>query len=206
MSSDAQIYCNCMARIRRRLDAIDDVLAGRINTNSNNDVMAEVIFIQFRKSLEELAFASLSANKDVYSAVHAKFAAHWRANDMLNELEKVNPAFYPVPVQPPKETAPGFKHFDLLSDGFMTREEFARLYKNSSEVLHTRNPYKEGDPTINIGYTVQEWAARIRNLIRWHFVTLVSGDVLLARTPDTGSVHAYPATAVPVVGDSPDCG
>lgn len=206
MSGDAQIYCNCMARIRRRLNAIDDVLAGRINTNDNKDVMAEVIFIQFRKSLEELAFASLSANKDVYSAVHAKFAAHWRANDMLNELEKVNPAFYPVAVQPPKETASRFKHFDLLPDGFMTREEFARLYKYSSEVLHTRNPYKEGDSTINIGHTVQEWVARIRNLIRWHFVTLVSGDVLLAHTPDNGSVHAYPAAAVPIIGEASNRG
>lgn len=203
MSSDAQIYCNCMARIRRRLDAIDDALAGRINTNGNNDVLAEVIFIQFRKTLEEIAFASLSANKDVYAAVHAKFTVHWRANEMLNELEKVNPSFYPVAVQPPKETTHGFKHFDRLLDGFITREEFARLYKHSSEVLHTRNPYKEGDPTINIGYTVQEWAARIRNLVRWHFVTLVSGDVLLAHTPDTGSVHAYPAAAIPVVGDAP---
>lgn len=201
MSSDEQIYCNCMERIRRRLNVLDDVLAGRIGTNKNSDVVAEIIFIQFRKSLEELAFASLSANKDVYSAVHAKFAVHWRANDMLNELEKVNPGFYPVAAEPPKETSPGFKHFDRLPGGFMTRGEFAKLYKHSSEVLHTRNPYKEGDSTINIGYTVQEWAARFRNLIRWHFVTLVGGNVLLAHVPDDGAVHAYPSAAIPVLGD-----
>jgi hypothetical protein len=204
MPSDPQIYCNCMERIRRRLNIIDDVLAGRINTNNNTDVMAEIIFIQFRKSLEELAFASLSANKDVYSALHEKFAVHWRANDMLNELAKVNPDFYPVAAEPPKETSHGLKHFDRLPGGFMTREEFAKLYKHSSGVLHTRNPYKEGDPTINIGYTVQEWAARFRSLIRWHFVTLVSGNVLLANVPDEGAVHAYPSAAIPTIGDVPD--
>ncbi len=199
MPSDEQIYCNCMERIRNRLNIVDDVLNGRI-VAKHSDVVAEIIFVQFRKSLEELAFASLSANKDVYSAVHAKFAVHWRANEMLDELSKVNPGFYPIAAVAPIETSPGLKHVGRLDDGFMTRDEFAKLYKSSSEVLHTRNPYKAGDPTINIGYTVQEWAARFRNLIRWHFVTLASGNVLLSHVPDEGLVHAYPAAAIPIVG------
>lgn len=85
---------------------VDDVLSGRMNI-MNQDVLAEVIFVQFRKSLEEVAFASLSANKDVYSAVHARFSLHWRANDMLTELEKVNPGFYPVAAEAPKTTQSG---------------------------------------------------------------------------------------------------
>jgi hypothetical protein len=200
MSDDNVIYANCIARIRNRLNVVDDVLSGRM-TIMNQDVLAEVIFVQFRKSLEEIAFASLSANKDVYSVVHAKFSLHWRANDMLSELEKVNPGFYPVAAEAPRTTQPGFKHVSRLDDGFMTRDEFAKLYKNSSEVLHTRNPYKEGDPTINIGYTVQEWAARFRNLLRWHFMTLVSGNVILCNMPDQGLIHVYPAAAVPIIGE-----
>jgi hypothetical protein len=200
MSDDNAIYANCIARIRNRLNVVDDVLSGRMPI-TNQDVLAEVIFVQFRKSLEELAFASLSANRDVYSAVHAKFSVHWRANDMLAELEKVNPGFYPVSAQAPITTQPGFKHVGRLDDGFMTRDEFAKLYKSSSEVLHTRNPYKEGDPTISIGYTVQEWVARFRNLLRWHFITLVSGNVVLCNMPDQGLIHVYPAAAVPIIGE-----
>ncbi len=201
MPTDYDTYANCMKRIRNRLDVVDQVLFGKIATNNQSDLMAEIIFIQFRKSLEEIAFASLSANKDVYSAVHAKFSGHWRANDMLDEIKKVNPGFYPIAAQPPKETSPGIRHFDRLEDGFLTRDEFAKLYKHSSEVLHTRNPYKEGDPTINIGYTVQEWAARFRNLIRWHFITLVDGNGVLGWVPDEGSVHAYPSAAIPIIGE-----
>jgi hypothetical protein len=200
MSDDNATYANCIARIRNRLNVVDDVLSGRMAIN-NHDVLAEVIFVQFRKSLEEIAFASLSANKDVYSAVHAKFSVHWRANDMLTELEKVNPGFYPVAAEAPKTTQPGFKHVGRLEEGFMTRDEFAKLYKSSSEVLHTRNPYKEGDPTINIGYTVQEWAARFRKLLRWHFMTLVSGNVILCNMPDQGLIHVYPAASVPIIGE-----
>ena len=105
MASDEQIYCNCMARIRNRLNIVNDVLNGRIAAK-HSDVVAEIIFIQFRKSLEELAFASLSANKDVYSAVHAKFAVHWRANDMLEELAKVNPGFYRPAQTPYRQAVP----------------------------------------------------------------------------------------------------
>jgi len=188
MASDEQIYANCIGRLRNRLNIIDDVLSGKMSIK-HQDVIAEIIFVQFRKSLEELAFASLSANKDVYSAVHAKFSVHWRANDMLTELEKVNPGFYPVASEVPNQTQPGFKHVGLLADGFMTRDEFAKLYKHSSDVLHTRNPYKAGDPTINIGYRVQEWAVRFRNLLRWHFMTLVNGNVLLCNMPDEGLIR-----------------
>ena len=200
MASDEEIYANCVARLRNRLNVIDEVLSGKL-VIPHQDVLAEVFFIQFRKSLEEIAFASLSANKNVYSAVHAKFSVHWRANDMLTELEKVNPGFYPVAAEAPKTTHPGFKHVARLPDGFMTRDEFAKLYKHSSEVLHTRNPYKEGDPTIKIGYTVQEWAARFRNLLRWHFMTLVSGNVILCNMPDQGHIHVYPAAALPIIGE-----
>lgn len=196
MPSDYEIYANCMNRIRTRLDVVDDAMASRI-VSTSSDVVPEIIFVQFRKSLEEIAFASLSANKDVYSAVHSKFAVHWRANDMLDEIKKVNPGFYPIACHPPIATASGVKHFERLHDGFMTREDFAQLYKASSEVLHTRNPYKEGDSTIKIGYTVQEWVLRFRNLIRWHFVTLIDGNGLLAWVPDQGLVHAYPSAAVP---------
>ncbi len=191
MPTDEQIYADCMSRLRDRLNVIDDVLSGRISVN-HQGLMAEVIFLQFRKSLEELAFASLSANRDIYAAVHAKFSVHWKAKDMLTELGRVNANFYPVALQPPKE-----KHFERLLDGFMTRDEFIDLYKHSSEALHTRNPYKEGDPTIRIGFTVQEWSARFRNLIRWHSMTLVSGRILLCNVPDGGPIHVYTSAPTP---------
>ncbi|MCC6291226.1 MAG: hypothetical protein IT164_01135 [Bryobacterales bacterium] len=196
MASNEEIYANCIARLRNRLNVIDDVLSGKLPI-PHQGVLAEVIFIQFRKSLEELAFASLSANEDEYSKMHAKFSVHWRANDMLTELEKVNPGFYPVAVEAPKETPRGLKHVGRLADGFMTREEFAKLYKYSSEVLHTRNPYKEGDPTISIGYTVEEWLARFRKLLRWHFMTLVNHNAVLCTMPDQGLIHVYPLQRLP---------
>jgi hypothetical protein len=153
-----------------------------------------------RKTLEEFAFATLSANKEKYSEVHANFSKHLRAKDLLAVLDTVNPHFYPVPLPPPVETAPGRKLFgEPLANGFVTREDFVYLYKVylykcSSEALHTRNPYRDLDPTINIKYTVQEWVARLQRLLSWHCATLLNGDRWIVNIPCEGPVHVYPAT------------
>src|ERR1700728_710296 len=138
-----------MARIRDRINVVQTIMSGGIKIGLA-DQTAELIFIQFRKVLEGIAFASLSANKEKYSEVHANFSKHWRAKDMLAVMDAVNPDFYPVPMQPPVQTSPGIYYFgEPLADGFFTREDFVFLYKCSSEALHTHNPYKEGHPTIN---------------------------------------------------------
>src|SRR5437867_2769143 len=111
MATDIEIYCDCMARIRDRIILLDKIMSGAINF-SHQDLMAELIFLQFRKILEEIAFASLSANREKYSEVHVNFSKHWRAKDMLAAMDKVNPNFYPIPLPPPVETSPGHKHFE----------------------------------------------------------------------------------------------
>jgi hypothetical protein len=194
VATDAQIYCDCMARIRDRINIVREIMCGGIKIG-HADQSAELIFVQFRKTLEEIAFASLSANKAKYSEVHANFSKHWRAKDMLAVMDTVNPNFYPVPLPVPVEIAPGRKHFgEPLADGFVTRDDFVFLYKCSSEALHTRNPYRSGDPTINIKYTVQEWVTRFQKLLSWHGATLLNGDRWIANIPVEGSVHVYPAS------------
>jgi len=194
VATDVQIYSDCMARIRHRVNVVQTVMSGGIKLGQA-DLTAELIFVQFRKALEEIAFASLSANKEKYSEVHANFSKHWRAKDMLAVMDTVNPNFYPVPLPAPIETAPGHHYFgEPLTDDFLTRDEFVFLYKCSSEALHTRNPYREGDPTINIRYTVQEWVGRFRRLLSWHSATLLNGDRWIVNIPCDGPVHVYPAT------------
>jgi len=47
-------------RVRRHGHIADQVFAGKIDTH-DRDLNAELIFLHFRKALEEIAFASLSA-------------------------------------------------------------------------------------------------------------------------------------------------
>jgi hypothetical protein len=137
---DIQIYCARMERVRHHVSIVDTVFAGRIDTGLP-DLNSELIFLHFRKALEEIAFSSLSANPEKYPAARAGFATEWNARRTLGFVAKVNANFYPVPLQPPRETAPGRKSFDRVRDGFLTKEDFATLYDGGAAVLHCRNPY-----------------------------------------------------------------
>ncbi len=149
-----------------------------------------------RKALEEIAFASLSANREKYSAARAGFATEWNVSRMLGFIEKINPTFYPVPLNRPQELAPGRKHFDRVEDGYLTKDDFVMLYDGCAEVLHCRNPYAPGDTTINLHFTVEEWLRRIKILLNWHFVQLVDIPGLwVIQVPNEGPVRAVAALA-----------
>lgn len=199
MPSEIEIYCSSMAQIRDHINVVQMIMSSGIHVglpgkSALQDQTAELIFVQFRKVLEGLAFASLSANREKYSEVHANFSKHWRAKDMLAVMDTANPEFYPVPMSPPLETAPGKYYFgEPPVDGFFTREDFIFLYKCSSEALHTHNPYREGDPTINIKYTVQEWVARLQKLLAWHRTHLLNGEIWVVHIPGEGNVRAVQA-------------
>jgi hypothetical protein len=65
-NSDATLYVNSMSRIRECVELIEKVFTDAIDLGSET-FRAELIFLQFRKMLEEIAFSSLAANKDKYS-------------------------------------------------------------------------------------------------------------------------------------------
>lgn len=192
-SEAALLYVNSMSRIHQRVGLVQKVLGRECGLGSET-FDAELVYLQFRKILEEIAFSSLAANKTEYAALHANFTKHWKAEKILQELEKLNPNFYPQPLESPT-SSPGFHHFDLLSSDFLTREEFAALYDISSQVLHTRNPYSQDDLVIQARYSGDQWVLRIQRLLSWHSVQLLSGEILVVNIPPSGEVHVYPASA-----------
>lgn len=92
-----------------------ELTLGQINLD------VELVFLQFRKILEQIAFASLVANKDAYSAARKNFATDWRAPKILKYLEAVNPHFYPEPLKIASQSSEGGRrrlNLQRLSDGF----------------------------------------------------------------------------------------
>lgn len=75
MDNDLLVYCNCIARLRSHISVADTVFKGGINTG-HPDLNTELTFLHLRKALEELAFASVSANREKYAAVRADYASH----------------------------------------------------------------------------------------------------------------------------------
>jgi hypothetical protein len=192
---DARIYAHCMDEVKERLALIQRLI--RENPLGGNPTFTtELIFVQFRKVLELIALGSLSAHKDEYAKVHKNFTEHWKADKMLGVVEKLNPAFWPMAVEEVNPPSGGLRHLTPVADGFMTRDEFVRLHNACAEVLHSRNPFSQRDPVIDIGYTIEQWIARIQRLLKFHAITLVDGGRWLIVMSDTRETHVYPAGQV----------
>jgi hypothetical protein len=187
-----------MEQLLPRFKLLKSVFARQFSTG--HDFMdAEIVFLQFRVMLEQIAFASLVANKDAYSKARAQFATEWRAAKMLKYLEQVNPDYYPQPLKHAGTTIEddGKRHHRLepLVDDFLTKDDFIELYDHCGSVLHAQNPYS-GVTTIHVGRTAQDWLERIESLIKLHRARLVTSSCWVVTVPDKdGKVHV--ATAEP---------
>jgi hypothetical protein len=203
-TSDRGTYCNCMDKVRQRLAAIKWLVATAKQFKSEHFVITEAIFVQFRKILELIAFASLAAHKDEYAKANKNFHNHWKAKAMLDGVAEINPAFYPMAMQPPVKDGPNSWHVPGPVPDALTKDEFERLYDTCGEILHMRNPFSTKDPMTNIGYSVEEWVARIERLVRWHSVHLLDGTRWTANVPAEGDVRLWPMAPAPDTNQSED--
>lgn len=192
MVEETRLYIKCMEEVRDRVNLVTSVVTQSLTTG-HQVFDIELVFLQFRKILELIAFASLTANKKGYSTTHAKFATHWRAKGMLQELEKINKDFYPMPVGQPQLQANGVKHLPAMLEGYLSKDDFEFLYDKTSEIIHVRNPFSPKDPTVKIKYSTKEWVTRIQALLAFHIVHLLDGKKWIVQVPGAGSIHVYPA-------------
>src|SRR2546427_9191534 len=187
---DPSRYLRCMEEVRDRLSLVKSVTSRKLSTG-REFADAEFVFLQLRKVLELIAFASLTANKEQYSAAHAKFATHWNAKRMLADLEKVNPDFYPTPSAPPVVQPDKTKHVPAIAGGFLTKDDFVLLYDKCGEILHARNPFTDKPLTVNVLYPVTEWVSRIRTLLDLHLMHLHGGNKWIVQVPKEGEIHIW---------------
>ena len=193
MSTDIVKYCNCMKETRQRINLVLSILDRSVTTD--HDVFdTELIFVQLRKTLELMVMASIAANRAKYSAAYTNFATHWNAKRMLKYLEKVNPNFYPIPVEAEllstNEEGNNYWRLEKIADGFLTKDEFVSLYKLCGKILHAKNPFDPQDPVIQLGYSVTQWVSRIQRLLAMHIVHLTDSDNFIVTIQEGGEVHA----------------
>lgn len=138
-SPDSSLYLKQMSDVRDRLNAVIWLAHSEQIFKGSHDYLLESMFLQLRKVLELIAFGSLTANQAKYAAAHAQFEKHWKAAKILKDLETVNPDFYPRPAKLTKVPVKGeAANYALLTDGFLTKDEFVFLYDISSAVIHTK--------------------------------------------------------------------
>lgn len=141
-----------MLEIRRRENVIIEIHNG-IYKAKYLIVDYEVIFFQLRKILEIIVKAPILINESEYRSISNKPQDDWRIRDIMNKLEKINPKFYPQPIDIiEKENLPD--EFINKESGFLTKEDLCEAYDYCNNYLHAHNPLKKDESEINFN---NEW-------------------------------------------------
>ena len=179
-------YCQGMDEVKKRIEVINFFLNGDSNIKYPG-ALAESIAVQIRKILELVALTSLMANRSELVKFNKKFQYHSKLSEVLSALKKVNPDYYPKPL----EVNTGMELKDITS-GFLTQQDFRRLYASCSRILHIENPLKEAPDSIKFIKSVPAWISKIMLLLNRHRISLADGRMLVVtmKTASDGKVHA----------------
>lgn len=193
-SSDRAKYADCMEEIKKRIVVVDAFLKGSCNALYLMTTV-ESIYLQFRKILELITMASLSASPE-YMARYDRFRRHYNGKRILGDLEKVNPDFYPRPTRQVVDPDSGkvVKVVDVES-GFLTKDEYVELYDICGHLLHADNPYAEGQQDMKVRLQeASEWRNKIVTLLNHHQVQLADSSKqiwVLMHAKSDGRVHVF---------------
>ena len=140
-NKELDMYCALMNEVKKRTQAITDMLRGR-TTTSFRSTNIEFMCLQIRKMLELISMGSLVLNKDEFETIGKKYEDFWNAKLILQDIERLNPDFYPIAITEVKSQRPGVAN-DLVNktSGYLTREEFVKVYDKCGKMMHSYNPF-----------------------------------------------------------------
>lgn len=172
-------YLGCMREIKYRTDVIQRFLRLECNAGYLAST-AECIALQFRKTLELIALASLVANREEYSKQRANFGSDWNAKKIVDTLETVNPKFYPVPTKPVRMTAEDMVDYDLQPVAeYLTRDDYIVLFDKCCDLLHAANPYSNSQPPYEqFMNEAPDWLRKTMALLSHHHIYPLDSNMM----------------------------
>lgn len=187
-----------MEDIKARLEIVRAITKGRSPMGSEG-LDGEVVCLQLRRVLEQIAFGSLLAHRHTYEQAHHDVEKVWSAKRLLDRLAKLHPEFYPRPVRPSPWRPLGVREFAPVKYDILTEEDFIFLYDTASNGIHTWNPFKPGERVLDFRISVAQWIRRIEKLLAMHLIRFAgTNDIWLVQMshPEDGRVRAFTAPAV----------
>lgn len=174
MKPDTKAYVAVMEEIKHRTNVVSALSDQRISV-MYKVTHVESMVLQVRMITELVALASLSANKLIFEKNRVKFKKKWHPKEILNDVESLNPNFYPVPIaEVPLKHSIVEGEFVNLQDGFMTCDELIEVHGKCGNLLHAQNPYGKGMDYDNYKKMVPTWINRIMTLLNFHLIRLLN--------------------------------
>jgi len=168
-------YSMLMEEAKDRLSAMDIALEGK--TGLSMGAIHELCFLQLRMLCELIALGCLTAHGDLETG---KLKKAYEADKIIGRLQRLHPHFYPHAA---RQTKQGPDRYDaiLLKDGFLTKEELAKLYWRCGKVLHrgsfrALSPRKYGEEDFE---EIITWKNKIEVLLRYHAIFMADSRTVV---------------------------
>lgn len=159
----------------------------------------ELCFLQLRKILELMMFASLVAHATNGQKLQKNLAEkEWNAQKILDFLSRVNTDFFPQAIQRDEnDSSPAPQMIPV--EGALTRDEFGKLYNRvCGKYLHASRDLTSLHDHQSLFDEVSIWITKLRRLLdsRWIVVSdEIAFAVLMSTKPD-GHVQVVPMGVV----------
>ena len=192
-SLDLDKYCQLMEEVKRRTAVVKHFLDGPQHALYEATAI-ESACLQIRKILELVVLGSLVANQSAWDGSLRELRNAWNANDILRRLRRINPDFYPQPVNELPQTGPIKSTIVNREDDFLAEDMFADVYGRLGGIIHANNPI--GGP-VDYEYwkaEVPKWMRLIINLLNSHQVRVLDNpNMFLIHMNDesNGNVTGY---------------
>lgn len=185
-----QKYANYMREIKCRTDVIMRVLSefdkgGSLTGYRESD--AELCFLQIRKILELVMFASLVAHHESGVALQKELVeSEWNAARILAFLSKANPFYFPQALKRVINPSTGVAEMHSV-EGALTSDEFRSLYSQvCGSYLHASRRQSAAEDHAKLFSQVRQYINKIIRLLNshwaivahpWAFAVLMKTDV-----------------------------
>ena len=175
-----RLYAQCVDEIKFRLHHAERMLERLPQRDSvqNRVLVVEAVALQYRKTIELIALASIAANEELYARVRTEFQRDWNAKRIFRELDQLNPRFYPTPIaglsDPQFEGGPST--IEEHETGFLTRDEATSLYDRCGGVLHADGPYRGKTDYASVLVNFRQRLGEFKVLLENFWVHLVPED------------------------------
>ncbi len=187
-------YCALMDEVKKRTYAITDMLQGK-TTTSYKATNIEFMCLQIRKMLELISMGSLVLNKEEFDAIGLEYARHGNARLILQDIERLNPDFYPLAIQDESSQRSDIKNdLDIKTTGYLTREDFVKVYEKCGRMMHANKPFGTNVDLDYYNSKIPEWRNLIIGLLNCHVIHLKGGEgifIIHMQENNRENVHGY---------------
>ena len=169
----SEIYRSMMLEIKLRLREVDSLIGDK--TQELSPLNIEFCFLQFRKVIEQVCFASIVCDQQRYKDFRflegetstddaGNYENDWNARIILSKLKAISPHFMPIPLGN-KSSSNGQHHFER-SDVTATHNKLITMFKKCGSFMHIPKPFGE-EYASHIKQQKQKYKAANETVIKY---------------------------------------